>query len=127
MEEEAAQTVTPFRARHDLQTGGQAIRMTGLDEDVALPDRLKTGLAELDRALGGGIVAGSATLMAGDPGIGKSTLLLQAAARLAMAGQAVAYISGEESVQQFALRADRLGGGGWFRGFPRLRLPGLRQ
>ncbi len=109
MEEEAAQTVTPFRARHDLQTGGQAIRMTGLDEDVALPPRMQTGLAELDRALGGGIVAGSATLMAGDPGIGKSTLLLQAAAQLASSGQAVAYISGEESADQVRLRAKRLG------------------
>jgi DNA repair protein RadA/Sms len=109
MEEEAAPNVTPFRARHDLQTGGQAIRMTALDDDVALPERMKTGLAELDRALGGGIVEGSATLMAGDPGIGKSTLLLQAAARLALSGQVVAYISGEESADQVRLRAKRLG------------------
>lgn len=109
MEEEAAQVVTAFKARHDLQAGGQAIALSALDDAVALPPRLKTGISELDRALGGGFVAGSATLMAGDPGIGKSTLLLQAAARLALAGQGVAYISGEESADQVRLRAQRLG------------------
>ena len=57
------------------------------DADVALPERLPSGLAELDRAIGGGIVAGSAMLVGGDPGIGKSTLLLQVAARLAQRGQ----------------------------------------
>jgi DNA repair protein RadA/Sms len=109
MEEDAGGSVTPFRAKHDLQTGGRAFEMLGLDAKIALPPRLETGIAELDRALGGGFVAGSATLMAGDPGIGKSTLLLQAAARLAQAGHDIAYISGEESSDQVRLRAQRLG------------------
>lgn len=70
--------------------------------------RISTGLAELDRVLGGGLVAGSVTLIGGDPGIGKSTLLLQAAAKLAD-GRAVLYVSGEESPEQVGLRAQRLG------------------
>ncbi|MFX5521987.1 ATPase domain-containing protein, partial [Acinetobacter baumannii] len=85
------------------------IALVGLDEDVALPARLVSGIAELDRALGGGFVEGSATLIGGDPGIGKSTLLLQAAARMALAGHGVAYVSGEEAADQVRLRAHRLG------------------
>ncbi|MBV8778499.1 MAG: DNA repair protein RadA, partial [Alphaproteobacteria bacterium] len=77
--------------------------------ETPLPERMSTGLEEFDRALGGGLVAGSATLMGGDPGIGKSTLLLQAAARMATAGRPVAYISGEEATDQVRLRARRLG------------------
>lgn len=107
--EEAATVVTPFRARHDLQSGGQPVTLVGLDTDIALPDRMATGIAELDRALGGGLVAGSATLIGGDPGIGKSTLLLQAAARIASTGRSVAYVSGEEAADQVRLRAQRLG------------------
>ncbi len=105
--EEAAETV--FSARHDLHTGGRALRLVGLDSEVELPPRTSTGIAEFDRALGGGIVAGSATLIGGDPGIGKSTLLLQAAARIAARGLSVAYISGEEAADQVRLRAQRLG------------------
>lgn len=107
--EDAGAVVTPFQARHNLQSGGRAIQLSGLDTDVALPDRMATGIAELDRALGGGFVEGSATLIGGDPGIGKSTLLLQAAARLASAGKGVAYVSGEEAADQVRLRARRLG------------------
>jgi DNA repair protein RadA/Sms len=70
---------------------------------------MPTGIAELDRALGGGFVAGSATLIGGDPGIGKSTLLLQATAKLAQRGKSVAYVSGEEAADQVRLRARRLG------------------
>src|SRR3546814_696819 len=66
-------------------------------------------IGELDRALGGGLVAGSATLIGGDPGIGKSTLLLQAAGLIARAGPAVVYVSGEEAADQVRLRAHRLG------------------
>ncbi len=109
MVEEAAATVTPFRARHDLQGGGRAVTMVPLDAEVALPPRMATGIAELDRALGGGFVEASATLIGGDPGIGKSTLLLQAAARMAGAGLSVAYVSGEEAADQVRLRARRLG------------------
>ncbi len=71
--------------------------------------RLPSGVAEFDRVTGGGFVRGSVLLMAGDPGIGKSTLLLQAAASLARAGHRAVYISGEESVAQVRLRAERLG------------------
>ena len=107
--EDAGAVVTPFSARHNLQSGGRPILLSGLDTDIALPDRLKTEIAELDRALGGGFVEGSATLIGGDPGIGKSTLLLQAAAKLALAGKSVAYVSGEEAADQVRLRARRLG------------------
>src|SRR5215831_19085949 len=71
--------------------------------------RLASGIAELDRVTGGGLVTGSVLLVGGDPGIGKSTLLVQAAAALARAGHRVAYISGEEAVAQVRLRAERLG------------------
>ncbi|MEX2318872.1 MAG: ATPase domain-containing protein, partial [Bauldia sp.] len=71
--------------------------------------RLKTGIAELDHVLGGGLVPGSAVLVGGDPGIGKSTLLLQAAAKLAESGARVVYLSGEEAPAQVRLRAARLG------------------
>lgn len=107
--EDAGAVVTPFSARHNLQSGGRPILLSGLNTDIALPERLTTGIAELDRALGGGFVEGSATLIGGDPGIGKSTLLLQAAAKLALAGKGVAYVSGEEAADQVRLRARRLG------------------
>jgi DNA repair protein RadA/Sms len=70
--------------------------------------RIEVGLDELDRVLGGGLVAGSVVLLGGDPGIGKSTLLLQACAQLAPA-LPVLYVTGEESLHQVALRAHRLG------------------
>jgi DNA repair protein RadA/Sms len=72
-------------------------------------DRRTTGIGELDRVLGGGMVAGSAILIGGDPGIGKSTLILQATASLAASGAKVLYVSGEESAQQIRMRAERLG------------------
>jgi DNA repair protein RadA/Sms len=71
-------------------------------------DRISTNIGELNRVLGGGIVPGSLVLVGGDPGIGKSTLLLQASARLAEQGQTVLYVSGEESVKQTKMRSDRL-------------------
>ncbi|CAA9526456.1 MAG: DNA repair protein RadA [uncultured Sphingomonadaceae bacterium] len=109
MVEDAGNVVTPFAAKHDLRSGGRAVELVGLDADIALPPRMPTGIAEFDRAIGGGLVAGSATLIGGDPGIGKSTLLLQSAAHMASAGRAVAYISGEEAADQVRLRARRLG------------------
>ena len=72
-------------------------------------DRIKTGICELDRVLGGGIVEGSLVLVGGDPGIGKSTLLLQMCYNLAKNGNSVLYISGEESLGQIKLRAQRVG------------------
>lgn len=71
--------------------------------------RTLTGIGELDRVLGGGIVTGSLVLVGGDPGMGKSTLLLQMCKQLAEAGKDVLYVSGEESVKQIKMRADRLG------------------
>lgn len=72
-------------------------------------DRISTGIGELDRVLGGGIVSGSLTLVGGDPGIGKSTLLLQMCRLLSENGRKVLYISGEESLKQIKMRADRIG------------------
>jgi DNA repair protein RadA/Sms len=72
-------------------------------------ERVSLAIGEFDRVLGGGLVPGSLVLIGGDPGIGKSTLLLQASAALAMAGGPVLYVSGEESAQQIKLRAKRLG------------------
>ena len=71
--------------------------------------RMPTGLAELDRVTGGGIVPGSALLIGGEPGIGKSTLLLQVAAAFAAAGRRAVYFTGEEATAQVRLRAERLG------------------
>ncbi|MBA3667255.1 MAG: DNA repair protein RadA [Sphingomonas sp.] len=110
VQEGAAATV--FSAKHNLQGGGRAIELVGLNAAVALPDRLRSGIDEFDRAVGGGIVPGSALLLGGDPGIGKSTLLLQVAATLASEGRQVVYVSGEEAADQVRLRAIRLGLGG---------------
>lgn len=73
-------------------------------------DRLDTGIGELNRVLGGGIVKGSLTLISGEPGIGKSTIILQAAAGIADKYGKVLYVSGEESPEQIKIRADRIGG-----------------
>jgi DNA repair protein RadA/Sms len=89
--------------------GGRRLEFVGLEGKSAPPARILTGIAELDRVLGGGFVPGSAVLVGGDPGIGKSTILLQAAARIAAAGRRTLYVSGEESVEQVRLRAARLG------------------
>ena len=107
--EDSGAVVTPFSARHNLRSGGRTFELVGLDSEIALPERMSTGIKEFDRAVGGGLVAGSATLIGGDPGIGKSTLLLQAAALIASRGLPVAYISGEEATDQVRLRARRLG------------------
>src|SRR5215213_4443873 len=84
--QEAAEVSNIFAAKHNLQGGGRALQLVGLNQQADLPERLPSGIAEFDRAIGGGIVSGSALLVGGDPGIGKSTLLLQVAARLANAG-----------------------------------------
>ena len=112
IQQEAAALSTVFAQKHDLSTGGRAIELVGLDVAVALPPRLASGIAEFDRAVGGGLVPGSATLIGGDPGIGKSTLLLQVAAKMALSGRDVVYLSGEEAADQVRLRALRLGLGG---------------
>jgi len=89
--------------------GGKAISFVGLKGKTAAPPRLQTGIAELDRVCGGGLVAGSAVLVGGDPGIGKSTILLQMAGQLSASNLRIAYISAEESAAQIRLRAGRLG------------------
>ncbi|WP_373084199.1 DNA repair protein RadA [Sneathiella sp.] len=88
---------------------GHEIVFTALDADRTEHKRSHSGIGELDRVLGGGFVPGSSILIGGDPGIGKSTLLLQAVAKMALAGEACTYISGEEATQQIAMRARRLG------------------
>jgi DNA repair protein RadA/Sms len=88
---------------------GRRIGLTDLRSPEAPPPRRASGMGEFDRVLGGGLVPASATLVGGDPGIGKSTLLLQAAASFARAGARVVYISGEEATAQVRLRARRLG------------------
>ncbi len=86
-----------------------AARLQNLSEiEAREAERIPTGIGEFDRALGGGLVAGGVVLIGGDPGIGKSTLLLQALAQLSQQGQRVLYVSGEESGEQVALRARRL-------------------
>ncbi len=101
-----------------LGVGGAAARRGGVGRPFPLEDlagestplqRIVTGIAELDRVAGGGFVPGSATLIGGEPGIGKSTLLIQAGAALARQGARVVYVSGEESTEQVRLRAARLG------------------
>jgi len=89
-----------------LARPGVPQRLTEVDGQEE--DRLSCGIAELDRTLGGGVVPGSLVLVGGDPGIGKSTLLLQAVAQLAKRGKAL-YVTAEESTRQVKLRADRLG------------------
>jgi DNA repair protein RadA/Sms len=92
-----------------LGAKGRTIALTDLATEEAPPPRAGSGIAELDRVLGGGLVPASAILVGGDPGIGKSTLLLQAAASFATSGLKCLYISGEEASAQVRMRAQRLG------------------
>jgi DNA repair protein RadA/Sms len=106
-----AGTLSEQAAERGARATGPAASPVPLAEIEAREvERISTGLAELDRVLGGGLVAGQVTLIGGDPGIGKSTLLLQALAALG-AKHKVLYVSGEESAEQVALRARRLGVG----------------
>ena len=89
------------------KAGGRKLDFVGLTGELAGPPRLVTGMMEFDRVCGGGLVPGSALLLGGDPGIGKSTVLLQAAARVATKAPCV-YISGEEAIDQVRMRAQRL-------------------
>lgn len=91
------------------KSNGRPANLVPLSGETESAARVITGLAELDRVTGGGFVKGSALLVGGDPGIGKSTLLLQSAAALANKGKRVVYVSGEEAVAQVRLRAQRLG------------------
>lgn len=100
----------PAVAQKSSAAGGGRLAVVDLSEVAeARLARRASGEAEVDRVLGGGWVAGSAVLLAGEPGIGKSTLLLQLARNLAAAGGSVLYVAGEESTAQVSLRAERLG------------------
>jgi DNA repair protein RadA/Sms len=107
VEERADSGVGAAPGARKMQSG-HAVELVALDGAIDEAPRLSTGLAELDRVTGGGFVPGSALLVGGDPGIGKSTLLTQAAAALAKQGHKVVYVSGEEAVAQVRLRARRL-------------------
>ncbi|WP_035100424.1 DNA repair protein RadA [Devosia sp. LC5] len=91
------------------KANGKPANLVPLSGETESAARVVTGIGELDRVTGGGFVMGSALLVGGDPGIGKSTLLLQSAAALANRGKRVVYVSGEEAVAQVRLRAQRLG------------------
>lgn len=97
----------PKEQRQRGGTGAQTFRIDQIEADMQLYQ--KTGIEEFDRVLGGGIVEGSLLLLGGEPGVGKSTLLLQVCAKLSQLGKTVLYISGEESARQLKLRANRVG------------------
>src|SRR5690242_9541580 len=108
--EETARTAVPGALAAPVGGGkkGKGVTFVELSGDAEPAQRLATGISELDRVCGGGLVPASAILVGGDPGVGKSTLLLQAAAALARRGHAVAYVTGEEAEAQVQDRARRL-------------------
>ena len=104
--EEISETVQKF-VQENIPDNNPPIKLSEIEMDTEI--RVKTHISEFDRVLGGGIVQGSLVLIAGDPGIGKSTILLQASGKLCEDGKKVLYISAEESASQIKLRAERLG------------------
>ena len=106
---EEVQSRAPGSLSASKPSKARGLAFEGLESDTPAPPRFFTGVEEFDRVLGGGVVPGSAILVGGDPGVGKSTLLLQAAAGAAARGSKVAYISGEEAVEQIRSRAARMG------------------
>jgi DNA repair protein RadA/Sms len=109
IEELVASAAPPGAPSIALTDATRPVPLSAVPLDAGGEMRMRTGIGELDVALGGGLVAGSLTLLGGDPGVGKSTLLLMTAARFASRGLPVLYASGEESARQIRLRADRLG------------------
>jgi DNA repair protein RadA/Sms len=109
LSEQDVQRTMPGGIKEASRRAGNKIEFVGLEGTSPPPPRIPTTIAEFDRVLGGGLVPASVVMVGGDPGIGKSTLLLQASAALGRAGQSVVYISGEESIDQIRLRAARLG------------------
>src|SRR5918911_2596445 len=107
--EEAAGSGPAAGPARSVSRRGRRVALVPLKGEVDEAPRVLSGLGELDRVTGGGFVPGSVLLVGGDPGIGKSTLLIQVAAQLARAGHRAVYISGEEAVAQVRLRAERLG------------------
>jgi len=106
---EMAGSAAPPIGRGAKKTKGKSVELAPLAGNDKEPERRKSGIGEFDRVLGGGLVPGSAALIGGDPGIGKSTLLLQAAAAVSKSGGKVIYVSGEEALAQLRMRASRLG------------------
>lgn len=106
---EMAGSAAPPIGRGAKKTKGKSVELAPLAGNDKEPERRRSGIGEFDRVLGGGLVPGSATLIGGDPGIGKSTLLLQAAAAVSKSGGKVIYVSGEEALAQLRMRASRLG------------------
>lgn len=107
--EESARPVVPGALAAPTGKKSKALAFVELAGDSEPPQRLASGISEFDRVCGGGLVPASAILIGGDPGVGKSTLLLQAAAALARRGMSVAYVTGEEAEAQVQERARRLG------------------
>lgn len=103
----AAQAVAEKKLKRAPGLGADPLRVDDIPDETML--RRSTGIEELDRVLGGGVVEGSLILVGGDPGIGKSTLLTQVSANIAQSGARVLYVSGEESARQIKMRARRLG------------------
>ena len=102
--------VVKSSGKASLRMSGNGAKPVTLDEiETSETERFSAGMAELDRVLGGGIVPGSLVLVGGDPGIGKSTILLQVCKNLASAGVSTLYVSGEESLKQIKMRAARIG------------------
>ncbi len=106
--EETARPVVPGALAAPMGKKGKGLAFVDLAGEAEPPARLATGISELDRVCGGGLVPASAILIGGDPGVGKSTLLLQAAAAIARRGASVAYVTGEEAEAQVQERARRL-------------------
>ena len=109
VEETVSKTAKGSSASHSADRRARMVPAVLSEVTVREEDRMSTGMGELDRVLGGGIVQGSLILVGGDPGIGKSTLLLQVCHNLCGQGHTVLYISGEESPAQIKMRADRIG------------------
>ena len=106
---EEVQSRPPGALAPSRASRGRGLNFQGLEDETPAPPRLSTGVDEFDRVCGGGVVPGSAILLGGDPGVGKSTLLLQVAANAARRGVRCAYISGEEAIEQVRGRAQRMG------------------
>jgi DNA repair protein RadA/Sms len=106
---EERQSAPPGALKPAATSRSRGLQFESLESETPEPPRILTGVTEFDRVCGGGIVPGSALLLSGDPGVGKSTLLLDVAGRAAQSGRRVAYISGEEAVEQIRSRARRMG------------------
>jgi DNA repair protein RadA/Sms len=106
---EEASAASPMDAKTKRKGRMSAASLESLNDEIEPLPRLRTGISEFDRVIGGGLAPGAAILLAGDPGIGKSTLLLQLGAQLAASGRQAVYFSGEEATQQIRMRARRLG------------------